>query len=158
MPVLAFPGPSAPPPPGVTLEVPDGWAVEPAGTGLLRAHGVGSAGDPVEVDVAAHAVAPDVRAEDLVERVTTSSAPGGSELEPVFVVEIGGREWAGRNVSWDEASGPVVEVVLATAGAPSQEDPGRFVVATGRVRGGGLEDDYDTLQSVLETLTVRSDA
>jgi hypothetical protein len=140
----------------VTLEVPEGWEPVPAGTGLLRAHGTGSAGDPIEVGVVAHAVAVGTQATELVEDVTSASAPTGSEVEPVFLVEIGGREWAARNVTWDEPSGPVVEVVLAT---PADDDAStRFVVATGRVRGRGLEDDYDLLQSVLETLTVGAGA
>ena len=77
-------------------------------------------------------------------------------MESSFVVEIGGREWVARNVSWDEATGPVVEVHLAAAvdaGAPD-DDVSRLVVATGRVRGATLDADYDVLQSVLETLVV----
>ncbi len=152
MPVLAFPGPAAPPPPAVTLEIPEGWQSVPAGTGLLRARGTGSAGDPIEVGVGAHAVASGTRADELVEAVTSGGAPEAVEAEPVFVVEIGGREWAARNLTWDEPDGAVVEVVLATAAG--EDASSRFVVATGRVRGRGLEDDYDLLQSVLETLTV----
>ena len=34
------------------------------------------------------------------------------------------------------------------------DDLSRLVVATGRVRGVGLDADYDALQSVLETLVV----
>ncbi|WP_377639404.1 hypothetical protein [Oryzobacter terrae] len=162
MPVLAFPGPVAPAPPAVTLEVPEGWEPVPAGAGLLRARGTGSAGDLVEVGVAAHTAA-GVDASVLVDGLTSASAPAGSELEDVFVVEIGGREWAARNVSWDEPGGPVVEVALvslvdetpaegATGATGAAAD--RFVVATGRVRGVGLEADYDTLQSVLETIVV----
>ncbi|WP_392543724.1 hypothetical protein [Oryzobacter telluris] len=156
MPVLAYPGPAAPPLPAVTLEVPEGWEALPAGSGLLRARGTGSAGDPIEVGVAAHGVAEGTAAQGLVEEVTDAGAPEGSEVEPAFVVEIGGREWAARNLTWDEPSGPVVEVVLATSSG--DDASARFVVATGRVRGQGLEDDYDTLQSVLETLTVGTDA
>ena len=51
MPVLAFPGPAAPAPPPVTLEVPDDWDAVPPGADLLRARGTGAAGDPVEVAV-----------------------------------------------------------------------------------------------------------
>ncbi len=162
MPVLAFPGPVAPAPPAVTLEVPEGWEPVPAGAALLRARGTGSAGDVVEVGLAAHTAA-GVDASGLVEGLTTASAPAGSELEDVFVVEIGGREWAARNVSWDEPDGPVVEVALVSlvddvAGSgevdAEAEATSRFVVATGRVRGAGLEADYDTLQSVLETVVV----
>ncbi len=162
MPVLAFPGPVAPAPPAVTLEVPEGWEPVPAGAGLLRARGTGSAGDVVEVGLAAHTAA-GVDASGLVEGLTTASAPAGSELEDVFVVEIGGREWAARNVSWDESGGPVVEVALVSLVEDVDVDPdaelggeaaSRFVVATGRVRGAGLEADYDTLQSVLETVVV----
>ena len=54
MPVLAFPGPAAPPPPPVTVEVPDGWDALPAGSDLLRARGTGAAGEPVEVTVRSH--------------------------------------------------------------------------------------------------------
>lgn len=157
MPVLAFPGPQAPPPPPVTVEVPDGWEPVPAGPGLLRARGAGTAGDPIEVGVGTHRALAGAAAAQVVEEVTTASAPSGSEVEPVFVVDIGGREWAARNVSWDEPGGPVVEVVLATASG-ADEDASPFVVASGRVRGAGLDDDYDLLQGVLETLVVGGDA
>ena len=156
MPVLAFPGPQAPLPPPVTVEVPEGWEPVPAGAGLLRARGAGTAGDVIEVGVGTHRAVAGAAAEQVVEEVTSASAPRGSEVEPVFVVEIGGREWAARNVSWDEPSGPVVEVVLATSAGEGDAAP--FVVATGRVRGSGVDDDYDVLQGVLETLVVGTGA
>lgn len=154
MPVLAFPGPVAPAPPGVTLEVPEGWESVPAGADLLRTRGTGSAGDAVEVAIAARTEDAGTTASSLVEELTEAAAPQGSEVEPVFVVELGGREWAGRNTSWDDAEGPVVEVALAARVDDGSDGPGRFVVATGRVRGPGLDADYDVLQSVLETLVV----
>ncbi|MFQ6171006.1 hypothetical protein ACK8HX_05320 [Oryzobacter sp. R7] len=157
MPVLAFPGPQAPPPPAVTVEVPDGWEPVPAGPDLLRARGAGTVGDPIEVGVGTHRAAVGALAEQVVEEVSTASAPEGSEVEPVFVVEIGGREWAARNVSWDEPGGPVVEVVLATS-PDGSDDAAPFVVATGRVRGSGVDDDYDVLQGVLETIVVGAGA
>ena len=153
MPVLAFPGPKAPPPPPVTLEVPEGWDAVPAGPDLLRARGAGTAGDPIEIGVGTHRAPAGSAAEQVLEVVSAASAPPGSEVEPVFVVEIGGREWAARNVSWDEPGGPVVEVVLATS-PDGEDDALPFVVATGRVRGSGVDEDYDVLQAVLETLVV----
>ena len=76
-------------------------------------------------------------------------------MEPSFVVDIGGREWVARNISWDESTGPVVEVHLASAvEAAPDDDVSRLVVATGRVSGATLDADYDVLQSVLETLVV----
>ena len=84
-----------------------------------------------------------------------SAARPGTEVEPSFVVEIGGREWVARNISWDESSGPVVEVHLAASVDDAADDEvSRLVVATGRVRGATLDADYDVLQSVLETLVV----
>ena len=155
MPVLAFPGPVAPPPPSVTVEVPDGWDALPAGPGLLRVRGTGATGEPVEVSVRSHTGPPGYAATDLVDDLAGDATRPGTEVEPSFVVEIGGREWVARNVSWDEATGPVVEVHLAAAvDAGPDDDVSRLVVATGRVRGADLDADYDVLQSVLETLVV----
>ncbi|MFL6169538.1 MAG: hypothetical protein ACJ711_07690 [Ornithinibacter sp.] len=155
MPVLAFPGPAAPAPPPVTLEVPDGWHPLPPGADLLRAHGTGAAGDPVEVAVRHHTGPAGYAATDLVETIDGLPERPGAEVEPPFAVEIGGREWVARHVSWDEGSGPVIEVPLA-AGVDqgADDDLSRLVVATGRVRGASLDADYDLLQSVLETLVV----
>ena len=155
MPVLAFPGPAAPSPPSVTVEVPDGWDAVPPGSDLLRARGSGAAGEPVEVAVRHHIGPAGLAATELVESLTDDAHRPGTEVEPSFVVEIGGREWVARNVSWDESTGPVVEVHLAAAvdDAPD-DDVSRLVVATGRVRGATLDADYDLLQSVLETLVV----
>jgi hypothetical protein len=173
MPVLAFPGPDAPPPPPVTLEVPDGWDAVPPGADLLRARGTGGAGDPVEVAVRQHTAPAGYAATDLVDALDEHAERLGSEVEPPFVVEIGGREWTARNVSWDEPDGAVVEVHLATAvedlDADSGESPprdgtddddrpdvafARLLLVTGRVRGASLDADYDLLQSVLESLVV----
>ena len=155
MPVLAFPGPAAPAPPPVTFEVPDGWDTLPPGADLLRARGTGAAGDPVEVVVGHHTGPAGYAAADLVDALDEQPDRPGTEVEPPFVVEIGGREWVARHVSWDESSGPVVEVHLAAGVGPGPDDDlSRLVVATGRVRGAGLAADYDVLQSVLETLVV----
>jgi hypothetical protein len=155
MPVLAFPGPAAPPPPTVTVEVPDGWDALPAGPDLLRARGTGAAGDPVEVSVRHHTGPAGYEATDLVEALGLGSTRAGTEVEPSFVVEIGGREWVARNISWDESTGPVVEVHLASAvEADAADGVSRLVLATGRVSGATLDADYDVLQSVLETLVV----
>ena len=155
MPVLAFPGPAAPAPPPVTLEVPDDWDAVPPGADLLRARGTGAAGDPVEVAVRHHTGPAGYAAADLVEALGVQPERSGTEVEPPFVVEIGGREWVARHVSWDEAGGPVVEVHLAAGVDPAADDDlSRLVVATGRVRGVGVDADYDVLQSVLESLVV----
>ena len=159
MPVLAFPGPAAPAPPPVTLEVPDGWNALPAGGDLILARGTGSAGEPVEVAVRHHTASPGFGASDLVDALAADVGRAGTEVEPSFVVDIGGREWVARNISWDEPDGPVVEVHLAASVEPAGDgDLSRLVVATGRVRGSGLDADYDVLQSVLETLVVEGDA
>ncbi len=102
-------------------------------------------------------------AADLLDDLATAAA-AGTDVEPAFVVEIGGREWTARNVSWDEPTGPVVEVHLAVAvddavAGATDDDTGdaglsRLLLATGRVRGSGLDADYDALQSVLETVVV----
>lgn len=171
MPVVVVPGPLAPAPPPVTVEVPQGWEVLPAGADLLRVRGTGAAGDPVEVRLRPHTGPSGYAVEDLLEEVAATAAPG-AEVEPPFVVEIAGREWAARNLSWDEPDGAVVEVHLATAlasagatpatdgAADREEGPAfaRLLVATGRVRGAGVEPDYDTLQSVLESIVVGGDA
>ncbi len=155
MPVLAFPGPAAPAPPPVTLEVPDGWDALPPESDLLRARGTGAAGDPVEVVVRHHTGPAGYTATDLVDGLDEQAERWGAEVEPPFVVEIGGREWVARHVSWDEGSAPVVEVHLAAGVDPApHDDLSRLVVATGSVRGASLDTDYDVLQSVLETLVV----
>jgi hypothetical protein len=155
MPVLAFPGPAAPSPPPVTVEVPEGWDTGPGGFDLLRARGTGAAGEPVEVTVRSHTGPVGYAATDLVDALAEGVTRPGTEVEPSFVVEIGGREWVARNISWDEAGGPVVEVHLASLVDDAAEDEvSRLVVATGRVRGATLDADYDLLQSVLETLVV----
>ena len=139
MPVLAFPGPAAPAPPPVTLEVPDGWDALPPGSDLLRARGTGAAGDPVEIAVRQHTGPAGYAATDLVDAIDALPEQAGAEVEAPFVVEIGGREWAARHVSWDEAGGPVVEVRLAADVDPAaHDDLSRLVVATGRVRGTSL--------------------
>ncbi len=151
MPVLAHPGPSAPAPPGVRLEVPESWAATPAGEALLRAAGPG-AGGPVEVVVRHRAGEPGESADTVLAAVATAAGGGAAEVEEPFVVEIGGREWLARNVSWDD-DGPVVEVHLVSGLEPA---PGasRLVHVAGRVSGSGIDGDYDVLQQVLETLTV----
>lgn len=158
MPVLAVPGPRAPAPPPVTVEVPEAWEALPPGSDLLHVRGAGSAGDPVDVRLRSHTGPGGYAAADLLDDLA-SSAPAGSEVEPAFAVEIGGREWTARNVSWDEPGGPVVEVHLAVVvdeptGDTGATALGRLLLATGRVQGPGLDADYDALQSVLETVVV----
>ena len=164
MPVLAVPGPVAPAPPPVTVEVPEAWEALPPGADLLHVRGPGSAGDPVDVRLRAHTGPQGYAAADLLDDLAGSAA-AGTEVEPPFVVEIGGRDWTARNISWDEPTGPVVEVHLAVAvddAAPGGADDGdteragvsRLLLATGRVRGAGLDADYDVLRSVLETVVV----
>ena len=130
----------------------------PPGPDLLRVRGTGAAGEPVEVSVRSHTGPVGYAATDLVDALAGDATRPGTEVEPSFVVEIGGREWVARNISWDEATGPVVEVHLAAAvdgrGGGRAADVSRLVVATGRVRGATLDADYDVLQSVLETLVV----
>ncbi|MBM6403512.1 hypothetical protein JQN72_04550 [Phycicoccus sp. CSK15P-2] len=153
MTALAHPGPASPAPPGVRLEVPDAWEAVPSGAALLRARAAGSRGDTVEVTVRQHVAATGLGSEALVATLAADAGPGGAEVEDPFVVELEGREWHARNVSWDEGDTPVVEVHLATTVADA--DPvSTHVVAVGRVRGAGLDDDYDLLQTVLETLVV----
>lgn len=154
MPVVAHPGPTSPAPPTVRLEVPDAWATLPAGEALLHVEGPGSAEQPVTVVVRHVVGAAGVDGITLVEESATRAGGDGGQVEDPFVVDIGGREWAARNVSWAEVGTPVVEVHLAT-GLPTEGDTvSRHVLAVGRVGGTGLEPDYDTLQGVLETLVV----
>lgn len=155
MPVVAHPGPGSPAPPAVRLDVPQGWAQPPAGDALLAAAGPGSAGDEIAVEVRHVAAPPDVVADAVVAASTQRAGDGSGEVEEPFVVELGGREWLGRNVSWDESGTPVVEVHLATTLA-ADGPVSRTVLVVGRVRGAGLDADYDALQGVLETLVVEA--
>ena len=75
MPVLAHPGPSAPAPPGVRLEVPESWAAAPAGEALLRAAGPGTGG-PVEVVVRHRAGAPEESVDAVLAEVATAAGGG----------------------------------------------------------------------------------
>ncbi|PKW27942.1 hypothetical protein [Phycicoccus duodecadis] len=150
MPVLAHPGPSAPAAPAVHLEAPDGWAAVPAGDALLRLSGPGSQERPVEIVVRQLVEAPDTTTETVVADAT---AARGGEVEDPFVVDLGGREWHARNVSWDEDGTPVVEVHLATP-LPAADGCAPHLLVVGRVGGAGLDDDYDALQAVLESVTV----
>lgn len=152
MPVLVHPGPSAPAPPGVRLEVPESWVASPAGDALLRAAGPGVDGR-VEVVVRHRADPPEDLAPDLVAALAAAAGGPEGEVEEPFVVEIGGREWHARNVSWDEDGTAVVEVHLVTA-LPATDEASRVVHVAGRVGGEGLDADYDVLQQVLETLVV----
>lgn len=156
MPVVAHPGPSAPAPPGVRLEVPETWVATPAGDGLLRTGGPGT--DAAVTVVVRHRSDPSTDGPDTVlEALATSASGPAGEVEEPFVVEIGGREWHARNVSWDEDGTPVVEVHLVTALQPTPE-ASRVLHVAGRVAGSGLDTDYDLLQQVLETLVVDEDA
>lgn len=152
MPVVAHPGPTSPAPPAVRFDAPDAWSAAPAGDALLRALGPGSAGDPVDVEVR-HVTGPaGVGADDLVAE-SAARAAAAAQVEEPFVVEIGGREWVARNTSWDEDGTAVVEVHLATTLA-GDGDVSRHVLVVGRVRGAGLDADYDALQGVLESLVL----
>ncbi|WP_299444904.1 hypothetical protein [uncultured Phycicoccus sp.] len=153
MPVVTHPGPSAPPAPAVRLEIPDGWQPQPSGDALLRAAGSGAGGDAVEIAVRHLTGDPALGSAVLVEDSTSQVAGGAGQVEEPFVVEIGGREWHARNVSWDEDGTPVVEVHLATTLDPT-DVVSRHVLAVGRARGAGLDADYDALQAVLESLVV----
>ncbi|HMM94884.1 MAG: hypothetical protein IE926_09630 [Micrococcales bacterium] len=153
MPVVAHPGPSSPVAPGIRLEVPQEWATAPAGTALLRAGGPGRGGDEVDVVVVHRVGAPGETAEAVAAEAAASAAGASGEVEEPFVVEICGREWFAHNVSLDTADGPVVEVHLVTA-LPATEEASPVVHVLGRVRGDGLDADYDLLQQVLETLSV----
>ncbi len=153
MPVVAHPGPSAPAPPGVRLEVPEGWAATPAGDALLRAGGPGASGHDVDVVVRHRVGAPGETADAVVAEVAARAAGPSGEVEEPFVVEIGGREWYARNVARDDSGAAVVEVHLVT-GLAATEAATPLVHVRGRVEGEGLDADYDVLQQVLETLAV----
>jgi hypothetical protein len=177
MPVLAVPGPLAPAPPPVTVEVPEAWEALPPGADLLHVRGPGSAGDPVEVRLRSHTGPGGYAVTDLLDDLASSVREDG-EVEPPFLVDLSGREWTARNVSWDEPGGAVVEVhlVVDVDGSGTEEADGsgteaadgsgteaadgggdgftRLLLVTGRVTGSRLEDDYDSLRSVLETVVV----
>lgn len=155
MPVLAFPGPTAPAPPTLQIDVPEGWRPVPADTDLLATEGPGSGSEAVEITVRRHTRHAGYAAEQLADEVAAAGLGDrpGAEVEAPFVVELGGREWLGRNVSWEGPEGSVVEVHLVTP-APGACEVAQFVAATGVVRGDAIDADYDTLQTVLETLTL----
>lgn len=157
MTLLAHPGPGAPRAPRVTVEAPDAWSVVPAGAGLLRARGPGSAEEPVELAVRHHTAPEGHGARALLDEAATAPEGVSGEVEDAFVVELAGREWHARNVSWDDAAEPVVEVHLTTDLGAGGAGVDAALHVVGRVRGAAADRDYDLLQSVLETLVVAAD-
>ena len=152
MPTAGHPGALSPRLPELTVDLPDGWVVEPGDDALVRAHdGRGDAHAPALAAYVHTTRDADVAAlcDDLASRAL---ARDEGEADPTFEVELGDRTWTGLNVSWVEGGEAVFVVHLLTV-LPAGE-VAQVVRWSGRVSGPDAETDYDTLQGVLETVRV----
>ncbi|GAA4115786.1 hypothetical protein GCM10022415_12430 [Knoellia locipacati] len=150
MPTVGHPSALSPALPRIELTLPDGWVAEPGGDALLRAvHGRGGDLAP-ELTAYVHTTR-GASTDDLVDDLA-SQADGHEEgeAEETFTVEIGERDWTGLNVSWIEDGEPVYLVHLVTA-VPAG-DVTQLVRLTGRIAGPDSEQDYEDVQSILETV------
>jgi hypothetical protein len=163
MPDLSYPSTALPSLPQLSVTLPEDWTALPPGRAMLRAQGPQRSGGPSPtVVVEAHTEAAGTTAEDLLARLADES-DHSAQAEPPFQVELTGRTWTGINRGWAHASGPQVEVRLATSlgdGSGDGSDTGehsayaRLITVTGCVGGPSVDEDYDLLQSVMETIRV----
>ena len=152
MPTVGHPSALSPAYPRIELTLPDDWTVEPGGDALLRAvHGRGGDLAP-ELTAYVH-TSREASTDDLVDDLA-GEAEGREEGEAdeTFVVEIEGREWTGLNVSWIEDGEPVYLVHLVTP--VEAGEVAHLVRVTGRIAGPDSEQDYEAVQSILETAVV----
>ncbi|MDT0212610.1 hypothetical protein Q9R29_01825 [Rothia sp. ARF10] len=152
MPTVGHPSALSPAYPHIELTLPDDWTVEPGGDALVRAvHGRG--GDLAPVLTAYVHTSREASTDDLV-GVLASQAEDHEEgeAEETFVVDLEGREWTGLNVSWIEDGEPVYLVHLVTAVEAGEVV--HLVRVTGRIAGPDSEQDYELVQSILETAVV----
>ena len=152
MPTVGHPSALSPAYPRIELTLPDDWTVEPGGDALLRAvHGRG--GDLAPVLTAYVHTSREASTDDLVDDLAgEAEGRDEGEADESFVVDLEGREWTGLNVSWIEDGEPVYLVHLVTA--LDAGDVVQLVRVTGRISGPDSEQDYEAVQSILETAVV----
>ncbi len=145
-----------PAPPNVTLDLPDGWLGVPVPGAILSCRGplVDGRAPIVAIRYTTQPLTYDLG--DALREVTSHARqrPGG-EVEEPFRAPIGGLELVGVNASWTDPSiGDVVQVHMF-AGTRT-EGLLRLLHITGTVGGASVEEDYETVQAVLETLRIES--
>lgn len=153
---LSTPSEALPGPPRLSLDLPDDWTAFAPGLAMLRARAPQRPGvqtPEVRVDLWTEDAETTVR--DLLSQIAAQFAPH-AQSEPPFEVELGSRTWTGVNLGWADGGSPQIEVQLATALSGSGPFT-RFVTVIGRIGGPGAEDDYDLLQSIMETVRVEGD-
>ncbi|MFW5473255.1 hypothetical protein ACOCJ5_08105 [Knoellia sp. CPCC 206450] len=152
MPTVGHPSALSPAYPHIELTLPDDWTVEPGGDALLRAvHGRGGDLAP-ELTAYVH-TSREASTDDLVDDLAgEAEGRDEGEADETFVVELEGREWTGLNVSWIEDGEPVYLVHLVTAVEAGEVV--HLVRVTGRIAGPDSEQDYEAVQSILETAVV----
>jgi hypothetical protein len=152
MPTVGHPSALSPAYPRIELTLTDDWVAEPGGDALLRAvHGRG--GDLAPELTAYVRTVREASTDDLVEElVAQAEEHDEGEADETFEVEIEGREWTGLNVSWIEDGEPVYLVHLLTAVDAGEVT--HLVRLTGRISGPDSEQDYESVQGILETVVV----
>ncbi len=145
-----------PAPPVVTLDLPDGWVGVPMPGAILSARGplVDGRAPMVAVRYTTRPLGYDLG--DAMREIEEAARrrPDG-EVEEPFRAPVGELELVGVNASWtDPAVGDVVQVHMF-AGTRS-EGLLRLLHITGTVAGESVEDDYEAVQGVLETLRIES--
>lgn len=156
MALLSCPSEALPGPPRLSVDLPDDWSLLQPGLAVLRARAPErSSGQAPELRVDVWSEEPGTSVEELLTQIAQQFAPQ-AQSEPSFVVELAGRTWTGVNLGWVGPVGTEVEVQLAS---PLDEGRfARFVTVVGRVGGESADEDYDLLQSVMETVRVEEDA
>lgn len=145
-----------PPPPTVTLDLPDDWVGVPVPGALLSCRGplIDGRAPIVVIRYSTQPISYELT-DALREIETHAKARPEGEVEEPFRAPIGELELVGVNASWiDPTVGEIVQVHMF-AGTRT-EGLLRLVHITGTVGGESIEDDYETVQGVLETLRIES--
>jgi len=145
-----------PAPPTVTLDLPEDWEAAPMPGAILSCRGplVDNRAPIIAVRYSTQPLTYDLG--DAMREVGAFARqrPDG-EVEEPFRAPIGGLELVGVNASWtDPTIGEVVQVHMF-AGTRSGGLL-RLLHITGTVGGETIEDDYESVQGVLETLRIES--
>lgn len=152
MPTVGHPSALSPAYPRIELTLPDAWVAEPGGDALFRATRGGGGDLAPELTAYVH-TSREASTDDLVDDLATGAlGHEEGEADPTFEVEIGERTWTGLNVSWLEDGEPVYVVHLVTAVEAGEVT--HLVRLCGRVAGPDSEQDYESVQAILETAVV----
>lgn len=145
-----------PPPPVVTLDLPEGWVGVPMPDAILSCRGPLVDGRAPIIAIRYATRPAGFGLGDALREVENAARkrPDG-EVEEPFRAPVGDLELVGVNASWtDPAIGDVVQVHMF-AGSRSNGLL-RLLHITGTVGGESIEEDYEAVQGVLETLRIAS--